>query len=271
MSKKDNHRRDLIPLFDAFLTTADAAGKIEAYLVTNSNLPGPRGNLELADAFADLVEVYAGQASKKLWQLCVKMTAISAKEAPVNDPREFVPFCGAVGLGTLGVAPEFFEPAMARFKTLANDARWRMREGVPRGLQRLMVRRSQDVLTALAGWVAAGSLLELRAVAATVAEPAPLKDRGVARSALNLHRQIFERVLDNETRKSEEFRVLRQALGYTLSVVVQAIPAEGFEFMTQLVDSQDPDITWIVKENLKKKRLIKNFPDEVALIRQRLI
>jgi hypothetical protein len=36
--------------------------------------------------------------------------------------------------------------------------------------------------------------------------------------------------------------------------------------MQQLVDSQDADILWIIKENLKKNRLIKNFPNEVAAI-----
>ncbi|MEW5956569.1 MAG: hypothetical protein AB1801_02515 [Chloroflexota bacterium] len=269
MSKKDDYQQDLIPLFEAFLTTADA-GEIEAYLTAHSNLPGPRGNLELADAFADRVEAGTGYAGDRLWQLCVRMSEVSAQEAPVNDPREFISFCGTVGLGALGLAPEFFEPALARLKTLANDPRWRMREGAPRALQRLLVRRSQAVLTALAGWLAGGSLLELRAVAAAVAEPAPLQDEAVVGAALSLHRHIFERVMATQTRKSEEFRVLRQALGYTLSVVIQARPVEGFALMAQLVDSQDPDVLWIVKENLKKKRLTRNFPQEVAVIQQRL-
>jgi hypothetical protein len=59
-------------------------------------------------------------------------------------------------------------------------------------------------------------------------------------------------------------------MGYTLSVVVQAIPKEGFEYIHQLIDMQDNDITWIVKENMRKNRLKKNFPSEVASIRQLL-
>ncbi len=57
--------------------------------------------------------------------------------------------------------------------------------------------------------------------------------------------------------------------GYSLSVVVYSIPEEGFEYMHRLADSQDPDILWIMKQNLKKKRLTRNFLGEVASIRKR--
>ena len=33
--------------------------------------------------------------------------------------------------------------------------------------------------------------------------------------------------------------------------------------MAESVDSQDSDVLWIVKENLKKNRLLKNSPEEV--------
>lgn len=46
-------------------------------------------------------------------------------------------------------------------------------------------------------------------------------------------------------------------------VVVHALPKQGFEFMAESVDLQDSDVLWIVKENLKKNRLLKNFPEEV--------
>jgi len=107
----------------------------------------------------------------------------------------------------------------------------------------------------------------MRAIAATVAEPAVLKDKETAISALQLHRNMIDQVLEAKERKSEGFRTLGKALGYTLSVVVRAVPEEGFEFMAELVGSQDSDVLWIVKENLKKNRLVKNFPDEVESIK----
>jgi len=50
-------------------------------------------------------------------------------------------------------------------------------------------------------------------------------------------------------------RALRQALGYTLSVVTAASPETGFHLMEELAALPDPDIIWIVRENMKKKRL----------------
>ena len=269
MGKKENHKQDLVGLFDEFAETGDAE-RLMGYLVSKSNLPGRRANLELVEAFADLVEGYS-EKEKRLWGLCTGMTEISADEAPVNDPKEFIPFCGAIGIGSIGsVAPEFFEQALTTLKALTNDPRWRVRESVRFGLQKLMAKRGRDTLKELEAWITDGDLLEMRAAAATVAEPALLKDKETAISALQLHRNIIDRVLGTKERKSEGFRVLRRALGYTLSVVVRAIPKEGFEFMAQLVDSQDSDVLWIVKENLKKNRLVKNFPEQVESMRKSL-
>ena len=111
----------------------------------------------------------------------------------------------------------------------------------------------------------------MRAIAATVADPSLLENEEMAIWALSLHRKILGQVLETQDRKSEEFKTMRKALGYTLSVVVRAHPREGFEFMTQLIDTQDDDVKWILKENLKKKRLERNFPGEVAGIKNLLV
>ena len=116
-----------------------------------------------------------------------------------------------------------------------------------------------------------GDLLEMRAAAATVAEPDISKKEEIALSALRLHGHIMEQVRKTKDRKSEAFKTLRQALGYTLSVVVHAVPREGFEFMAQLIHWQDADVLWVVKQNLKKSRLVKNFPQEVEWIKELLL
>jgi hypothetical protein len=269
MSKKEDYRPELIALFDGFIATGYSQALFD-YIASNSSLPGPRGNLELAAAFADLAGQYAPEKSERLWELCAKMAEISADEAPVNDPRELIPFCGAVGMGALGAAcPTLFAKTIKALQASANDPRWRMREAVPMALERLIASRRQETLDTLAQW-AAGSLLEMRAAAAGVAEPALLKDSETARAALTLHRAIFERVLETEDRNSDAFKALRKGLGYTLSVAVQALPEEGFAFMRQLAATQDKDVLWIVRENLKKNRLVKNFPTQVESIRSSL-
>jgi hypothetical protein len=269
VGKKEDYKRGLIALLDEYIATGNDQALFD-YITSNSNLPGPRGNLELAAAFADLVGQYAPEKSGRLWELCAKMAEVSAEEAPVNDPRELIPFCGAVGLGALGAAcPTLFAKAMETLRASANDPRWRMREAVAMALQRLIAAHRQEVLDTLVQWVA-GNPLEMRAVAAGVAEPALLRNDEAARAALALHRIIFERVLEAEDHKSDAFQALRKGLGYTLSVVVQALPEEGFALMRRLSASQDKDALWIVKQNLQKNRLVKNFPTQVASIKSSL-
>jgi hypothetical protein len=265
-NKKSRYKQDLVNLFDEFLDTEEE-GKLFEYLTSNSNLPGPRGNLELAAAFAEVVEEYFVKDSERLWKLCLKLIQFSSEEAPVNDPKEFLAFCGAFAIGAIGsVSSAFFENALSRLRELSNDPRWRTREAVAMGLQKLIERQSQKTLKELEGWIEKDNWLTMRAVAAGVAEPALLKNEQNARYALELHKKIFAQILATKGRKSEEFKKLKQALGYSLSVVTQAIPKEGFEYIYQLIDTRDQDILWIIKENMKKSRLTKNFPDEVSSI-----
>ena len=267
MGKKEDLKRELIALLDAFIATGNSRELFD-YIATNSNLPGPRGNLELAAAFADLIGQYAPEKDKWLWELCAKMTEVSAEEAPVNNPRELIPFCGAVGIGALGATcPTLFAKAIKALRASANDPRWRMREAVPMALQRLIAARPQETLNILKQWAAEGSPLEMRAAAAGVAEPALLRNDESAQAALGLHETIFERMPEFDDRKSAEFKALRKGLGYTLSVVVQAAPREGFALMHQLAATKDKDVLWIVRENLKKNRLVKNFPTQVESIK----
>ena len=110
----------------------------------------------------------------------------------------------------------------------------------------------------------------MRAVVTGVAEPNLLQNDRIKRQALELHKKVLTQVKMCKNRKSEEFRILRKGLAYSLSVVVQAIPEEGFEYLKELVTSQDRDILWILKQNLKKNRLIKNFPSKVRIISKQL-
>jgi hypothetical protein len=268
MGKKESYKEQLPSLLDESLRTG-VAENLMAFLTSNSNLPGPRGNLELADAFAEVVGGYEGDC-EKLWDLCMRLSRFSLVEAPVNNPHEFLVFCGARGIGALGVSPRFFQEALSRLKELASDARWRTREGVAMALQSMIAEQPQETLKELSRWVEGEDWLVMRAVAAGVAEPALLKDEATAYEAFELHKQILSRITAAGERKSREFKTLRQGLGYSLSVVVREVPKEGFEYMRQLVSQKDADVLWIVKENLKKNRLLKNFPEEVAATKKML-
>ncbi len=153
MSKKENHKKDLVNLFDEFLKTGEE-GKIIEYIISNSNLPGPRANLELAEAFAEVVENYFSKDPEGLWSFCLKLIKISSDEAPVNDPREFLPFCGACAIGAIGsVSSTLFHKALSSLQELADDPRWRIRESVAMGIQKLLAKQSQKTLKELESWI----------------------------------------------------------------------------------------------------------------------
>lgn len=268
--RKEAYTQHLADLFGEFLKTGDQ-NRILEYLASNSNLPGPRGNLELAHAFADSVERLSEDTSDEIWALILRLTEIGSDEAPTGDSMEFIPFCGAVAVGALGSThPKYREKAMLRLRELAEDRRWRMREGVAMGVQRLMARDSRGTLGALMGWIEDEKWLQMRAAAAGVAEPALLKDRESAEKALEIHEAIFSRLIGSMERKSEEFKVLRQGLAYTLSVVVSTMPDKGFRYMRQLIESGDGDVLWILRENLKKSRLAKKHAEDAQETRELL-
>jgi hypothetical protein len=254
----------------AVLLAADAAGELENYLLTNSGLPGPRGNLELAHALADLLARKppgpAVQAGLTAWR------ALTAEEAPTGDPREYLCFCGTLAWSADWVRGPGGGQGGGRGRTqitralrqAAGDQRWRRREAVAMALQRIGEADQAALLALLASWLEGGSFLELRAVVAALAHPPLLSDAAFARQALTLADRIMERVAAPARRKSglapaarreEDFRVLRQGLGYALSVLAAAEPERGFALLERWAASRDPDVAWILRENLKKKRL----------------
>jgi hypothetical protein len=266
MGKVEEHKQDLHVLFAE-------EGELEAarvYLLDNSNLPGRRANLELARAFAEVIGARP-EFLDRGWELSLDLIALSAEVAPVDSADEFLPFCGALGIGTLGAvsSPRFVE-ALILLRRLSGDPRWRLREAVAQGLQRLLAARWRETYTALTDWVAAGDFLEMRAAAAAVAESSLLADSKLAREALALHQAIVVNIRESPDRRSDAFRTLRKGLAYTISVVVAALPDKGFAWISTLVDSGDRDLRWVVKQNLNKNRLIKGYPQQVAAIQDRI-
>ncbi|MDA4128401.1 MAG: hypothetical protein OK422_02930 [Thaumarchaeota archaeon] len=145
----------------------------------------------------------------------------------------------------------------------------RVREAVAIALQKLIRARSSETLGSLVSWINDEDWLAMRAVAAGVAEPVLMKGE-TPRKSLELHRKIIVKVAEGSDRKSEEFKILRKTLGYSLSVVTVGSPGEGFKCLRQLVGRKDPDLDWIVKENLKKDRLIRGFLREVTKLNELL-
>jgi len=272
MSAKQQYARPLDSMLQGFQSDGETE-PLATYLADNSSLPGPRGNLELADAFADAVGELADEDGDEAWTLVDRLSKSDRCEAPTGDPGEFVAFCAAVAAGAVGAREDAYRAdAMLLLRHAARDRRWRLREAAAMGLQRLLAEDFDGVADSLSLWARSDDPLELRAVVAAVAEPRLLRTEHAARIALELHREVFGRMNVLE-RKSAEFKTLVQGLSYSLSVVVAASPDEGFALMHDLLIrcEQDSDVRRIVAENLKKTRLRKPFPDRVEAVQALLI
>jgi hypothetical protein len=243
--------------------------EVRSLLMKNSGLPGPRGNLELAHSFASSV---AGMHLEEWhWDFLMEMASTSASKAPVNSPKEFLPFCGVLALGALyagGLPRPRRRAALAALKEAASDRRWRVRESCAQGLQLVGEKNPVALREILDGWLPESSLLEKRAIMAALAHPPLLGDAEFALYSLETSRTILASVsrIDAKTRKDEAFKILRQGLGYALSVFVAKSPGEGFALLRKFAAIRDSDMAWIIRENLKKKRIADAFPKEVQQV-----
>jgi hypothetical protein len=215
------------------------------FLIQESNLPGPRGNLELAHAVAQV------GTKAQFEQL------LGYQTAETNTPQEFLLFCGVLGLGKLVAEGDLSQ--LPRLRGYASDPRWRIREAVATGLQLVGDRDMDLLLKEMSAW-SKGNWLEKRAAAAALAEPRLLKDPNAVRKALAILDAITESMVKADDRADKGFKVLRQGLGYCWSVVVAALPDEGKPVMEKWLENGDKDIRWLMRENLKKNRLLKADP-----------
>jgi hypothetical protein len=214
----------------------------DAYLLAHSGLPGPRGNLELAQAAAEL-----GDEERFLSWL-----TLDPVRAPVNSPGEFLHFCGALGLGKLVAQgqPQYLE----RLRGLASDPRWRTREAVAMALQHLGKADMHSLLKVAGHWLQ-GNHFEQRAAVAALAEPALLAEARHAASVLDVLDAATRAIVRCDDRKQPGFQALRKGLAYAWSVVVAAYPEAGKPRMEAWLNHPDPEVHWIMKQNLGKKRL----------------
>jgi hypothetical protein len=216
----------------------------DAFLLAESGLPGRRANIELARAVAE-----EGDAAV-FW----RYLAFDAQAAPTNSPPEFLAFCGVLGLGRL--LAEGQGKVLAALRRSATDPRWRVREAVAMALQRWGAADKEALLAEMECW-SRGTPLEQRAAAAALCEPSLLGEGGVVERVLAILDAITASVLDVEDRQSEAFRALRKGLGYCWSVAVAAQPTAGKPSLERWLASDDPDVRWIVRQNLRKKRLVR--------------
>lgn len=101
-----------------------------------------------------------------------------------DDPKEFIPFCGLIGIGSIAsICSSYFEEGLLILKNAAKDRKWRIREAVAMGIQRIILKNPQKALNILEKWIIENEYYIWRAVVAGLAEPIILKNKKVAKKA----------------------------------------------------------------------------------------
>ena len=232
---------------------------LEFYLREQSRLPGKRANLELATEFSNILRAIVSQYASQTRALLMYLIH-DGENVEVNTPDEFVVLCGVIASGACAaVLPGWRGEIFEVLGHYAGSKSWRVREGVSTAFQQVLPAATEETITHLMMLAAEGNSFQQRASIAAVAEPPLLHTPELINAALSIQRIVLERVhaVPAAERRREDFRALRQALGYTLSVVTAATPEKGFALMRQCASWGDPDINWVLRENLKKKRLAK--------------
>jgi hypothetical protein len=227
---------------DDYRTVLGSLEDWDDYLLSESRLPGPRANLELAYIVAD-------EGSSERFE---HLLTYGPERAPTNTPGEFLACCGVLGLGKLLAEGDLTQ--LPRLRSYASDPRWRVREMVPMALQRYGRVDMDALITEMRQWIG-GSHLEQRAAAAALCEPGLLTDQANTEAVFKNLDAITASIEASEDRKNADFKVLRKGMGYCWSVAVAAYPVRGKKYLRRWFDSQDKDIQWINKSNLKKKGL----------------
>ena len=207
------------------------------YLTEHSGLPGPRGNIELGQAVADV-------------------GTLDDFDALIRTDDEYLTFCGVMGLGAV-LAAGGGDDIVERLRRHAADARWRVREAVAMALQRLGDADLPRLLALVRAWADDPDPLVQRAAAAGICEPRLLATPAAAAGAIEVCRRATQSLARRpaESRREPDVRSLRQGLGYCWSVAVAADPGPGLTAFRQLEGVDDADVAWIVRENRRKKRL----------------
>ena len=253
---------DLHELLLTALASGDD-GPLRTALTERSGLPGARMDLRLVAGFAGVVGRIVGGPGDavpdidRLAGLLDGWAALPPDEAPGDQPAVILPAAAVASYGVVGAArPDWWDDEMAKLRRAAADGRWRVREVVAQALQTLLVADWDRTVGELQAWADDVDPLVVRAAAAGVAEPPLLRsaaDRAAGAAEVQRRAVAALRRIPTDQRRAEPVRVLRTALGFTVSVTAAA--TGDLALFDEMAASDDPDLRWAAAQNAKKARL----------------
>src|SRR5581483_775890 len=171
-------------------------GFLEFYLRNQSRLPGPRANIDLAQAFGNHLAFLVPDLPDETRALLNYLVRDEGRVA-TNTPDEFIVMCGVLGFGACAAAmPAWRDEVFSRIERYAQNHAWRVRESAALALQKLLATVPDETLLWLMDLLDRGDCLQMRACLAAISEPALLNSAHVIASALVMQRVALEYLHD---------------------------------------------------------------------------
>lgn len=229
---------------------------LRSYLNENSNLPGPRGNLTLAERLSKLVS--------RTWKE-KREYLIEALEQWRASDNEYLLFCYYSTLGHL-MAHHPEEDAWAKGALYEGNfsKHWRAREAVTFAVVAMLKTRPRYTLDLLKQWNQNSHIIVLRNILVALADPTSLKSnleigeelRDYIHKAINIVKKPSE-----EEKANESYKLLKKSLGFVLSVAAME-DSRIVDDMMGWVNLGNRELVSIVKQNAKKNRFKKRYPEK---------
>lgn len=232
--------------------------EIKEYLMFDSGLPGKRANLKKVEEFSELVE-----ASRLDEELFIFIEDLWETDSDGNDKETMLVLSGLLASSHFYMDDKYRDRVTIIFKEAMNDSRWRVREIIQESFK-VIARLDYKTLVSYFDSFNSLSPLEYRAIVTTLAHPEILKTEEQKTYSMKKMIESMNAFLEYEKiydKKDDDFVALQKGLSFAISVIVSENSEEGVKILEEYLN-KSKIMNKILKENLKKNRLIKNYSNE---------
>ena len=257
---KGGQRRSCDASWDRLITDC-SPGPLTDFLIANSGLPGPRGNLTLAAEASRLIA--RDWIAKRGFLKCLIVGWSTSGD-------EYLMFVAHSAIGHILSSNSGEEDWAVPILYEANFSKlWRAREGVTFALEALLENRADLALRLIEEWCKSQDPIVVRNSIVALAHPTQLRRNRVQLDALERYNGIGMEMVAKPKNAGDDVKMLAKSLGFTLSVAAEA----DEDYLAQFEKWIDGNVkVWrtIIRENLTKARIAKKYPESVEALLRRL-
>ncbi len=251
--------------------STEGRAPLVALLCRGSNLPGPRINETLAEAFA----AECASRGKETDALVAWLITLDPDAAPgggsgpygAGSELEFLPVCGVYAAGARAARDESCRWAMlALIHDAAEDLRFRVRDAVPLALEQIGSRGGDALAIAVVDWM--DGYFHAAAVLRGMVRQDWLPQIETAAHATDLYVRAFELAMDapRAAARYPGFKSLLEALQQTIGPLGGRFGVPMFDALAQLSRSKDPVLRDLITNGVEVAKLRSRHRDDVERV-----